>query len=98
MTAFHEVEPEVERELPGASYKAILREGARGRRGGPGSTASDGERLVAGWHTIEAFADTVAALEELHAAGLEARHPDQLRRRPVRVDPAGARASRSTWS
>jgi 2-haloacid dehalogenase len=61
--AFHEVEPEVERELPTASYKTILREG--GARAG----APDPEALVAAWHTIEAFPDTVTALQDLHEQG-----------------------------
>jgi 2-haloacid dehalogenase len=69
--AFHAVEPEVEAELPTASYKAILREGVAraSRRAGLEPTAADLERLVDGWGAIEAFGDTVAALEELKRQG-----------------------------
>ena len=69
VTAFHGVEPEVERELPGASYKAILREGVARAARRAGIDGVDGERIVTGWHTIEAFDDTVAALEELQRQG-----------------------------
>jgi 2-haloacid dehalogenase len=68
--AFHAVEPEVEAELPIASYKDILREGlARAAR----STGLDVDRelLVAGWHTIEAFPDTPAALRTLREHGFK---------------------------
>src|SRR4029079_18347810 len=69
--AFHAVEPEVERELPTSSYKAILREGVRraSERAGLESTDAHLELLIEGWGTIEAFDDTVAALEELKRQG-----------------------------
>ena len=65
---FHHVEPEVQRELPSASYKDILRECTTraARRAG---VEADREALVAGWHTIEAFPDTLVALEYLHQEG-----------------------------
>ena len=68
MHAFHAVEPEVQRDLPTASYKAILREclrraGAARLDGRPGTCSSTE------WHTIEPFPDTSAALAALHAAG-----------------------------
>jgi 2-haloacid dehalogenase len=66
--AFHAVEPEVERDLPAAAYKAILRE-AVARAGARAGADADGELLVAQWHTIEAFPDTVAALEALQRQG-----------------------------
>jgi 2-haloacid dehalogenase len=69
--AFHEVEPEVQRDAPTASYKAILLEGmARAsQRAGLDLTPAEQELLVTEWGTIEAFPDTVAALEALQAAG-----------------------------
>ena len=67
--AFHAVEPDVERELPGASYKAILREGVARAARRAGLDGVDGGRIVTGWGTIEAFGDTVAALEELQRQG-----------------------------
>lgn len=69
--AFHAVEPEVQRDMPTASYKAILLEGAAraGRRAGLDLAPADQERLVEGWGTIEAFPDTPAALAALRAAG-----------------------------
>jgi 2-haloacid dehalogenase len=69
--AFHAVEPEVERELSPASYKAILREGTAraGRRAGLDLAAADLGLLVTHWQTITAFPDTVAALEELQRQG-----------------------------
>jgi 2-haloacid dehalogenase len=69
--AFHAVEPEVERELSTASYKTILREctARAGRRAGLDLSPQDHDALVAGWHTIGPFEDTVAALEELHRQG-----------------------------
>jgi 2-haloacid dehalogenase len=71
VAAFHAVAPEVERELSTASYKAILREGTAraGRRAGLELSAGDLDRLVAGWHTIGPFDDTVAALGELRCQG-----------------------------
>lgn len=66
--AFHAVEPEVQRDMPAASYKAILRE-CLARAGDRAGLDVDRDRLVAGWHTIEAFPDTPAALAALHAAG-----------------------------
>ena len=62
--AFHVVEPEVQRDLPTASYKDILRECLA--RAAP---EVDRNLLVDGWHTVEPFADTPAALAALHAAG-----------------------------
>jgi 2-haloacid dehalogenase len=69
--AFHAVEPEVERELSPASYKAILREGTAraGRRAGLDLAPADLDLLVTHWHTITAFPDTIAALEELRRQG-----------------------------
>jgi len=60
--AFHKAEPEVQSELGGVSYKAILRE--CGRRVG-----IDGDVLVEGWATVEPFPDTVAALTSLREGG-----------------------------
>jgi 2-haloacid dehalogenase len=67
--AFHAVEPEVERDLPTASYKAILREAVAraGRR--IGLEGADGDALVRDWGTIEAFPDTVQALQGLQRQG-----------------------------
>jgi 2-haloacid dehalogenase len=67
--AFHAVEPEVERELSTAPYKTILREVTTRAAQRAGIALSDEEALVANWHTIEAFPDTVAALEELRRQG-----------------------------
>jgi 2-haloacid dehalogenase len=67
--AFHEVEPEVERELPRASYKTILREGAARAAARAGVELPDPGVLVDNWHTIEAFPDTVAALRTLREHG-----------------------------
>jgi 2-haloacid dehalogenase len=67
--AFHEVEPEVERELRSASYKTILREGARRAADRAEIALEDPDVLVAQWHTIGAFPDTVAALRELKRRG-----------------------------
>jgi 2-haloacid dehalogenase len=69
--AFHAVEPEVERELSSASYKTILRECTTraARRAGVALAPADEGALVASWHTIDAFPDTVAALEDLHRQG-----------------------------
>ena len=53
------------RELSTASYKTILREGTARAAERAGIALSDSEALVADWHTIGAFPDTVAALEEL---------------------------------
>jgi 2-haloacid dehalogenase len=69
--AFHAVEPEVERELPTASYKAILRECTTraAQRAVIPLAPTDRDALVTHWHTIDAFPDTVAALEELRRQG-----------------------------
>src|SRR5829696_2334026 len=69
--AFHAVEPEVERELSTASYKTILREctARAAKRAGLDLSPGDADVLIAQWHTIAAFGDTVAALEELHRQG-----------------------------
>jgi 2-haloacid dehalogenase len=69
--AFHAVEPEVERELSDAPYKTILRECTTraAQRAGVALAAPDRDALVANWHTIGAFGDTVAALEELRRQG-----------------------------
>ena len=84
--------PRSQRDLPTASYKAILREGtARAPASAPASRRSTATLLVDGWHTIEPFPDTVGRARGAPAPGLEARHPDQLRRRPVRVHARGAR-------
>jgi 2-haloacid dehalogenase len=66
--AFHDVEPEVQRELPHALYKEILLECTTraARRAG---VEVDRKALVAGWHTIEAFPDTLAALDYLKQQG-----------------------------
>jgi 2-haloacid dehalogenase len=68
VSAFHEVEPEVQRDLPTALYKDILREGVT-RAAARAGTELDRELLVDGWHTIEPFPDTVAALEALRRDG-----------------------------
>jgi 2-haloacid dehalogenase len=69
--AFHAVEPEVQRDMPTASYKAILLEGAAraAQRAGIDLAPADQERLVGDWSTIEAFPDTPAALNALRDAG-----------------------------
>jgi 2-haloacid dehalogenase len=66
--AFHVVEPDVERDLPSAAYKAILREGIA-RAAARAGVEADGDLLVEQWHTIEAFPDTATALEELKRQG-----------------------------
>jgi 2-haloacid dehalogenase len=66
--AFHETEPQVQAENPRASYKQILREGVE-RAGRQAGVTVPGDVLVDGWGTIEAFPDTVAALEELRGQG-----------------------------
>ena len=66
--AFHAVEPEVQRDLPTASYKPILRECLR-RAGERAGLEVDQDLLVDGWHTIEPFPDTPAALAALRDAG-----------------------------
>jgi 2-haloacid dehalogenase len=69
--AFHAVEPDVQRDMPSASYKAILLEGAARAAGRAGIdlAPADQERLVSEWGTIEAFPDTPAALNALRDAG-----------------------------
>ena len=67
--AFHAVEPEVERELSGALYKEILREGVARAAARAGVELPDRDLLVNGWRTLEAFPDTVPALRELQAQG-----------------------------
>jgi 2-haloacid dehalogenase len=67
--AFHAVEPEVERELSGALYKDILREGLARAAERAGVELPDRDVLIDGWHTIRAFPDTVDALRMLHAHG-----------------------------
>ena len=67
MEAFHAVEPEVEREL--SLYKDVLREALARAAERAGVALPDRDLLVDGWHTLEAFPDTVAALEELQAQG-----------------------------
>jgi 2-haloacid dehalogenase len=66
--AFHAVEPDVERDLPTASYKAILREGVARAAARTGFDV-DTELLVSNWHTIEAFPDTADALRALREQG-----------------------------
>jgi 2-haloacid dehalogenase len=68
--AFHAVEPDVERDLPTASYKAILREGVA-RAAQRAGVEVDTELLVANWHTITAFPDTPAALRALRDQGFK---------------------------
>jgi 2-haloacid dehalogenase len=65
--AFHEVEPEVEREV--TLYKDVLREALARAAARAGVALPDRDLLVDGWHTLEAFPDTVAALEALRAQG-----------------------------
>ena len=67
--AFHAVEPEVERELSGSLYKEILREGVARAAERAGVELPDRDVLVGGWHTIEAFPDTVEALRALRLEG-----------------------------
>jgi 2-haloacid dehalogenase len=67
VAAFHAVEPQVEREL--ALYKDVLREGLARAAARAGVELRDREALVDGWHTLEPFPDTVAALRALHAQG-----------------------------
>lgn len=67
--AFHAVEPEVQRDLPDALYKTILREGVARAAQRAGIALPDDNLLGASWHTIGAFPDTVAALEELQRQG-----------------------------
>ena len=93
--AFHAVEPEVEREVD-ARTRTILREGVARAAARAGVELPDRDLLVDGWHTLEAFPDTVAGAARAAGAGLEARHPDQLRRRPLRRPPGRRSASRST--
>src|SRR5690242_15615709 len=68
--AFHAVEPDVERETPTASYKAILREGVA-RAAARTGLEVDPELLVSNWHTIEAFPDTADALRALREQGFK---------------------------
>jgi 2-haloacid dehalogenase len=65
--AFHAVEPEVEREL--TLYKDVLREALARAAERAGVSLPDRDLLVDGWHTLEAFPDTVPALRELQAQG-----------------------------
>jgi 2-haloacid dehalogenase len=65
--AFHEVEPEVEREV--TLYKDVLREGLVRAAEKAGVTLADRDALVDGWHTLGPFPDTVQALGELQAQG-----------------------------
>jgi 2-haloacid dehalogenase len=67
--AFHEVEPEVERELHSAPYKTVLREGAKRAAERAGVEPPEPDVLVDNWHTIGAFPDTVAALHQLKRQG-----------------------------
>ncbi len=67
--AFHAVEPEVERELSTASYKSVLRESTARAAQRAGIALPDLGALVASWHTIGAFPDTVPALEALRRHG-----------------------------
>ena len=68
VSAFHETEPQVQAENPHALYKEILREGLE-RAARQAGVPLSGDVLVAGWGTIGAFPDTVAALEELRSQG-----------------------------
>jgi 2-haloacid dehalogenase len=65
--AFHAVEPQVEREV--TLYKDVLREGLARAAARAGIELPDRDALVDGWHTLEAFPDTVPALRELQAGG-----------------------------
>ena len=65
--AFHEVEPEVEREV--TLYKDVLREGLARAAARAGVEVPDRDLLVDGWHTLAAFPDTVPALRELQGQG-----------------------------
>ena len=67
VAAFHAVEPEVEREV--SLYRDVLREGVARAATRAGVSLPDRDLLVDGWHTLEAFSDTVAALRELQAQG-----------------------------
>jgi 2-haloacid dehalogenase len=67
VAAFHAVEPEVEREV--SLYKDVLREGVARAATRAGVPLPDRDLLVDGWHTLEAFPDTVAALRALRAQG-----------------------------
>jgi 2-haloacid dehalogenase len=66
--AFHDVEPEVQRESPTASYKSILRECTRRASARTGVEVSP-DVLVEAWPTLQPFPDTVAALEALKTQG-----------------------------
>lgn len=69
--AYHEAEPEVQRDAPTASYKAILLESVAraSRRAGLDLSPAEQELLVTEWGTIEAFPDTVDALAALQRGG-----------------------------
>lgn len=69
--AFHAVEPDVERDLPTAPYKEILREGVTraAQRAGIALPPEGRDLLVSQWGTIEAFPDTPDALRELKRQG-----------------------------
>jgi 2-haloacid dehalogenase len=67
MEAFHAVEPEVEREV--TLYKDVLRVGLARAAERAAVAVPDRDLLVDGWHTLEAFSDTVPALRELQAQG-----------------------------
>lgn len=68
---FHAVEPDVEREMPTASYRQILREGVRRAavKSGVALADPDFDLLATNWHVVQPFDDTVAALTELHRQG-----------------------------
>ena len=60
---YHELEPEIQADMPDAAYRDVLREAAV-RLG-----LEDRDVLVTGWSSIGPFADTVAALAALRDAG-----------------------------
>jgi len=61
--AYHELEPAIQADMPGARYKDVLREAAVRLE------LDDRDVLVNGWSSIGPFADTPAALTALRAAG-----------------------------
>jgi 2-haloacid dehalogenase len=71
VAAYHVAEPEVERELSGASYRTILRESVARAADAAGIALApdDTDLLARHWGELPVFADTEASLTALRADG-----------------------------